>query len=68
MKLICDEKNCTGCGACKYICPKKCIELKENCEGFLYPYIKSDACAACGLCKKVCRSEDYYEEKDKKGN
>ena len=54
MKLICDEKNCTGCGACKYICPKKCIELKENCEGFLYPYIKSDACTACGLCKKVC--------------
>ena len=20
------------------------------------------------ICKKVCRSEDYYEEKDKKGN
>lgn len=29
IKLVSKDK-CTGCGACSYICPKGCIEMKEN--------------------------------------
>lgn len=50
-----DEKNnCCGCGACYSICPKKCITMVEDSEGFLYPQIDKDLCINCGLCKKVC--------------
>ena len=51
---ICEKNSCTGCGACSHSCPKNCIDLKENNEGFLYPVIDSDICVECGKCKKVC--------------
>lgn len=49
------KKNiCVGCGACSQICPQKCIDLKEDESGFVYPNIKHDKCVECGLCEKVC--------------
>ncbi len=54
MKNICDKKDCTGCFACYNICPKKCIEMKEDIYGRIYPYIDSNRCIECGLCKKTC--------------
>lgn len=45
---------CCGCGACSCICPKGCIVMKENTEGFLYPEVQEDKCVHCGLCKKIC--------------
>lgn len=33
-----DKKNCVGCTACAEICPKKCIQMKPDEEGFLYSY------------------------------
>ena len=49
-----DEINCCGCNACVQICPKQCIHLTENSEGFLYPKIDQDACIECNLCNKAC--------------
>ena len=50
-----DEKNkCVGCGACENVCPKKCITLEEDAEGFLYPQIDANKCVDCGLCERVC--------------
>lgn len=49
-----DEINCCGCNACAQICPKQCIHLIENTEGFLYPKIDQDACIECNLCNKAC--------------
>ncbi len=50
-----DEKfKCVGCGACENICPKKCITLKADEEGFLYPETDAGRCADCGLCEKAC--------------
>lgn len=52
-----DIKNnydCCGCGACEQICPKKCIVLSEDQEGFLYPNVDNDICIDCGLCEKAC--------------
>ena len=48
------KADCCGCGACANACPKKCIDMKADEEGFLYPKINSILCVHCGLCKKVC--------------
>ena len=44
---------CTGCNACKQICPKQCISHKKN-DGFLYPIADENVCIDCGKCLKVC--------------
>lgn len=54
LKILHIDDLCTGCGACANICPKKCIEVKPNKEGFYYPYYNSNNCIECGLCEKTC--------------
>lgn len=54
MISIKDKKDCCGCSACVQKCPKQCISLKEDNEGFLYPKIDKSVCIDCGLCEKVC--------------
>lgn len=49
-----DKKNCCGCGACAAICPKKCLTMKADEEGFLYPQADASLCIECGLCERVC--------------
>lgn len=46
--------ECTACAACVNICPKKCIKMEPNEEGFEYPKIDKEECIQCGLCEKVC--------------
>lgn len=48
------KQSCCGCSACVNICPKKCIELEPDEEGFLYPVVNKSACINCDLCVKVC--------------
>lgn len=47
-------KNCCGCTACVSACPKSCISMSADMEGFLYPVVDSVKCIDCGLCEKVC--------------
>lgn len=54
MIVIRDKKECCGCNACRSICPKACISMKSDEEGFLYPIVDSELCINCGLCEKVC--------------
>lgn len=54
MIQIIDKKLCCGCAACVQRCPKQCIRLHEDNEGFLYPKIDLEICINCGLCEKVC--------------
>ena len=51
---ITDKTKCCGCSACVQSCPVKCIDMKEDEQGFLYPVIDTAACIDCGLCEKVC--------------
>ena len=51
---ITDKSQCCGCSACVQRCPKQCISLKEDIEGFLYPIVDEQTCIDCGLCGKVC--------------
>lgn len=49
-----DKHYCCGCGACVQACPKGCISLAEDEQGFLYPYVDKSLCVDCGLCERVC--------------
>lgn len=49
-----DKKNCMGCSACATACPKACITMIPDEEGFLYPQVNKLLCINCGLCEKIC--------------
>lgn len=36
---ILDKINCCGCYACANVCPKNCIVMKKDKEGFYYPCV-----------------------------
>lgn len=61
MIQINDKQNCCGCEACAQVCPKKCISMKRDAEGFLYPQANETICINCGLCEKVCPVINQYE-------
>ena len=54
MIQIIDKQDCVGCNACTQICPKKCISMSEDHEGFIYPKIDLAQCIDCGRCNSVC--------------
>lgn len=54
MIKIAKKEDCTGCHGCYNVCPKKCIDMNFDEEGFLYPSVDLDKCVECGLCEKVC--------------
>lgn len=68
--MICELNVCCGCGLCVHVCRHNAIQLKEDREGFLYPFIDEQKCVKCNLCKKKCpainrnmRREQCIEEK-----
>lgn len=48
------KDNCCGCYACVNVCPKDCISMLEDSEGFNYPCVDKSKCVDCTLCEKVC--------------
>ena len=54
MISITDKTQCCGCTACAAVCPKNCITMRPDGEGFLYPAVNADACVGCGACDAVC--------------
>lgn len=54
MLSIVEKSKCCGCSACVQRCPKQCISLREDSEGFLYPEVDTSHCVNCGLCEQVC--------------
>lgn len=54
MIQISDKTKCCGCTACASSCPKKCISMQYDEEGFLYPVVDKNLCVNCGICEKVC--------------
>lgn len=62
---IIDKVNCCGCSACASICPKNCITMTEDSEGFLYPAVDDLLCIDCGLCEKVCPVINVDKEQPK---
>ena len=50
---------------CTQVCVKKCIEIKENNLGFLYPEIDEEICVQCGICKDKCPVNNFVHNKYK---
>ena len=63
MKLI-DKNKCSGCTACMNVCPKNCIKMLPDDEGFLYPQIDDKSCVDCGACIKACPSAKINEKNE----
>ena len=49
-----DSNECCGCGACVQKCPKRCISMRRNVQGFMHPVLDKSLCVKCGLCTQVC--------------
>jgi len=46
------EEQCTGCGACKKICPAQAIEGEKKQRH----RIQTTLCSKCGSCKDICKA------------
>ena len=55
---------CTGCTACKAVCPKNALILIKDDEGFQIPRIDSSKCIDCGRCISVCQAYTNFEKKE----
>ncbi len=63
--MVTDIGNlCTGCTACASVCSKKCLQMRPNEEGFLYPELEQGLCTHCGTCLKICPVAEYREKKN----
>lgn len=60
---ILDKQKCCGCWACVQRCPRNCITMHEDEEGFSYPVVDTSVCIECGLCEKVCPILNQAEAK-----
>lgn len=63
MLRITERANCCGCAACAQACPKRCVRLVADEEGFLYPSVDEALCVQCGKCLKVCPMRRFSESK-----
>lgn len=61
-----NKKDCNGCGTCSLICPKKCITMEEDEEGFFYPKVDKSKCIKCNKCKNVCSNFNEKKENNEK--
>lgn len=62
------KEDCCGCFACVDACPKKCITVAEDGEGFRYPVIDKKSCVDCGKCLSVCPFENSKKVKNELDN
>lgn len=66
IKLV-EKDRCTGCGACAFVCSKKCISMLEDERHILLPRINHTNCVECGKCVNTCpilTPVDYREPQE----
>lgn len=57
--------DCVGCGACANACPKNCLNMIADKNGFLHPEIKMVDCINCKACERVCPIINKKTKEDK---
>lgn len=65
MIKITKKKKCNGCYSCINACPKNCIKMQIDDEGFEYPVVDEVKCVHCGICDKVCPELNKPKESEK---
>lgn len=60
------SSKCCGCTACYSICPKHCITMTLDTEGFLYPCVNNELCIDCEKCIKVCPFHNTFRKSEPK--
>lgn len=63
VKII-SSTQCYGCYACSNVCPKSCITMIEDRNGFVIPKVSNKECIKCGLCLQVCPVRKKYKNKE----
>lgn len=63
-KLVSQNINCTGCGACANICPDCVITMEYDENGYLKPYNHNLICRNCGKCLEVCPTIRLNDRRD----
>ena len=58
------KEKCVGCKSCEQSCPKHCISIGENKEGFWYPIVDEKNCVECGKCLKTCPAENIEQHRN----
>ncbi|MBS6517367.1 MAG: Coenzyme F420 hydrogenase/dehydrogenase, beta subunit C-terminal domain [Clostridium sp.] len=58
------KEKCVGCKSCEQGCPKHCISMEENKEGFWYPVVDEKNCVECGKCLKTCPAESTEQHRN----
>lgn len=59
------KESCVGCKSCEQSCPKHCISMVENKEGFWYPTVDENSCIECKVCLKKCPVENTEFHRNK---
>lgn len=67
MTQLCGHDSCVGCGACANICPRSCIRMEPDREGFCYPQVDAARCVECGLCQTACPVLGFSTETEEYG-
>lgn len=58
------KNECCGCFGCLNSCPKNCIQMKEDNEGFWYPKVNYSKCIECNLCIKNCPALNIHNKNE----
>ena len=61
MKTVCELNKCNGCMACKEICSKQCIEIKDSYSSY-NALIDKNKCINCKKCIDVCPNNNVSFE------
>ncbi len=59
------KARCTGCTACVAVCPKSCLQMERDKQGFFYPVADEAACINCDRCNRVCPAQKPFPVNDK---
>ena len=51
-------KDCTGCGACFFMCPTGAIEMAQDVYGFECPRVDESKCVHCDKCLRSCHMQN----------
>lgn len=62
---ITDKNDCCGCSACADVCPKNCIKMIADNEGFVYPELDTANCVNCSACLNVCPVNQFRKSDNK---